>query len=85
MQKEPEKKSEKSRPTLSYLERKEFEEIERKIGGLEEKVRELNHVLEKPEIAENAVKLNEVCQAIGLAENQIEQLYLRWEELDKKK
>lgn len=69
---------------LSYLEKKEYEEIEGKISKLEEEVRTLNHVLEKPEVAEKPEKLSEVCTAIGLAENQIEQLYLRWEELEKK-
>ncbi len=79
-----EERSEKSKPSLSYLEKKEYDEIEKKIGKLEEEVKALNHLLEKSEIAENAVKLNEVCQAIGLAENKIEQLYLRWQELEKK-
>lgn len=69
---------------LSYLEKREYEEIEGKINRLEEEVKALNHALEKAEIAENPSKLAEVCQAIGLAENQIEQLYLRWEELDRK-
>lgn len=75
---------ERVRGKLSYLEKKEYEEIEGKIGKLEERVRELNHDLEKSEIAENAERLAEICRAIGLAENQIEQLYLRWEELEKK-
>jgi ABC transport system ATP-binding/permease protein len=79
-----EERSEKSKPSLSYLEKKEYDEIEKKIGKFEEEIKALNHLLEKPEIAENAVKLNEVCQAIGLAENKIEQLYLRWQELEKK-
>lgn len=76
--------STRSKAKLSYLEKKEYEEIEGKIAKLEEEVRALNHTLETPEIAENAQKLSEVCMAVGLAENQIEQLYLRWEELDKK-
>ena len=80
------KKEEAPRPKgkLSYLEKKDYEEIEGKITRLEEEVQKLNHLLEKPEIAENAQKLSEICQAIGLAENQIEQLYLRWAELDQK-
>jgi ATP-binding cassette subfamily F protein uup len=77
-------KKEKSKPKLSYLEKKEFEEIEGKISHLEEKVRGLNCDLEKPEIAKNSQKLNEVCQAIALLENQIEQLFIRWQELEKK-
>jgi ATP-binding cassette subfamily F protein uup len=69
---------------LSYLEKKEYEEMEGKISKLEEKAKALNHLLDKPEVAENPTKLAEVCLEIGLAENQIEQLYLRWEELEKK-
>lgn len=67
---------------LSYLEKKEYGEIEGKIEKLEEEVKVLNRTLE--EVGENASKLSEVCLEIGLKENQIEQLYLRWEELEKK-
>lgn len=70
---------------LSYMEKKEYEEMEGKILKLEEEVKNLNHQLEKPEIAEDAQKLSEICQAIGLRETQIEQLYLRWQELDQKR
>lgn len=69
---------------LTYAEKKEYEQIEAKISKLEEEVKELNHLLEEPEVAENPQRLSEVCSTIGLTENQIEQLYLRWEELDKK-
>jgi ATP-binding cassette subfamily F protein uup len=79
-----EKREEKSKGKLSYLEKKEYEGIEEKILKLEQEAVELNALLEKPETAEDPRKLNEVCQAIGLIENQIEQAYLRFEELDKK-
>lgn len=81
-----EKKVETPRPKgkLSYLEKREYEEIGGKIEKLEEEVKALNHLLEKPEIAQDGQKLSEVCLAVGLTENQIEQLYLRWEELEKK-
>ncbi|PIS01909.1 MAG: ABC transporter ATP-binding protein [Chlamydiae bacterium CG10_big_fil_rev_8_21_14_0_10_42_34] len=69
---------------LSYLEKKEYEEIEGKIAKLEGEVKDHNHLLEKPEFAMDPQKLSEVCMTIGLLENQIEQLYLRWEELEKK-
>jgi len=74
----------KAKPKMSYLEKKEYDEIEGKIAKLEEEVKVLNHKLEKPEIAESPQKLSEVCLAISLVENQIEQLYLRWDELEKK-
>jgi ATP-binding cassette subfamily F protein uup len=69
--------------SLSYLEKKELERIEIKITELESEVRSLNHLLEEKEIAENPARLSEICIAIGLVETQIEQLYLRWEELEK--
>lgn len=86
----PKEKSETAPPKplrteLSYPEKKELDGIERKITKLEEEVRSLNHLLEGKEIAENAAKLTEICTAIRLAETQMEQLYLRWEELEKKR
>ena len=73
------------KPPLSYSEKKELEGIERKITKLETEVRSLNHLLEEKEIAENPARLSEICTTIGLTEIQIEQLYLRWEELEKKR
>jgi len=75
---------EKKKSTLTYQEKKEFDGIESKIAKLEEKVRSLNHLLEEKEVAEDPARLSEICTAIGLEETQIEQLYLRWEELEKK-
>lgn len=74
-----------SKSGLSYQEKKELEGIEPKIIQCEEKVRSLNHLLEEKEIAENSARLSEICTAISLAETEIEQLYLRWEELEKKR
>ena len=81
-----EKKAETAVPKvkLSYAEKKEYDQIEAKIEKLEATVRELNHLLEQPEMASDPQRLTEVCTAVGLTENQFEQLYLRWEELDKK-
>lgn len=70
---------------LSYNEKREYEQIEPKIAQIEEDLKNLNHLLEKDEVTQNPERLSEVCTAISLAENQIEQLYLRWEELDKKR
>ncbi len=76
----PEKKSQK----LSYQEKKEFDAIERKIEKLEGEVRAFNQLLLEKEIAEDPARLFEICKAISLVETQIEQLYLRWQELDHK-
>ncbi len=67
---------------LTYLEKKEYDAIEGKIAKLEESIRVLTHQMEG---ALNPQDLSRVCTEIGLAETQVEQLYLRWEELDRKK
>lgn len=69
---------------LTYAERKEYEQIEGKILKLEEEVKDLNQLLDRAEIAQDPLRLTEVCTAISLVETQIEQLYLRWDELSKK-
>lgn len=69
---------------LSYLEKKEYEQMEEKILKLEAEVQALNHLLENPDIAQNPDRLQELCTRIALEENHIEQLYVRWEELEKK-
>ena len=69
---------------ISYAEKKEYEQIEGKIVQLEEEVKQLNLILEDAETCQNPERLQAICSQIGLSENQIEQLYLRWEELDKK-
>lgn len=86
-----EKKEEKSAPVpapsktkLTYAEKKEYDQIERKISQLEEKVQGLNLQLEDPQIAQVPEQLQLLCTEIGLAENQIEQLYIRWAELAQK-
>ena len=79
-----EKAPSETKPKLSYAEKKEFDQMEEKISQHEEKVRELNLRLEDPSAAQNPALLQEICTAIGLAETQIERLYLRFEELDKK-
>lgn len=75
---------EKTKPKLSYLEKKELSEIERKISKLEKEVQKLNHLLEDPSVTEDPSKLQETCTAIAVEEAKIEQLYLRMFELDQK-
>ena len=71
-------------PKLSSSERNELRQIEMKISQFEKEIQGLNHLLEDVTIAQNPARLEEVCRAVALAENQVEQLYLRWEELEKK-
>lgn len=83
----PKEKREKAPATkqkLTYTEKKEYEQIEGKIAAVEEEIRRLNHLLEDAEIAQDPAKLQQFCTAVGLEEVKLEQLFLRWEELDKK-
>jgi ATP-binding cassette subfamily F protein uup len=84
--KSKEKKAEAPKPKgkLSYLEKKEWEEMEGKISQIEEEIKKLNLSLESPEMAQNPQKLSEVCKEIGCREAKVEQLYIRWDELEKK-
>ena len=87
-EKEPKKQAaappSKPKVGLTYAEKKEFEQIESQIVTREDEVQKLNLQLEDPAIANTPARLQEICTAIGLAETQIEQLYLRFEELDRK-
>lgn len=69
---------------MSYAEKREYEQIEPAISQLEVEMQRLNQLLEDPEVAIDPQKLQEVCTALSLAENQMEQLYLRWEYLQSK-
>ncbi|MFC2049434.1 ABC-F family ATP-binding cassette domain-containing protein [Chlamydiota bacterium] len=71
-------------PKLTSSERSELRQIETKITQFEKEIQGLNALLEDSALAQNSARLEEVCRAIGLAENQVEQLYLRWDELEKK-
>ncbi len=69
----------KPKQKLSYLEKKEFQEIEGKITQLEKEIQQLNLSLEG---TQNPSLLNDICTQIGLAEARLEQLYIRWMKLD---
>jgi len=80
----PKEKKETPKPKLSYAEKKEYDQIEGKIQKLEGKVHGLNLLLQDPAVCEDPARLDQLCLEVSLAENQIEQLYLRWQELGAK-
>jgi len=82
--KEKREKASSSKAKLSYAEKKEYEQIESKIAAVEEEIRRLNRLLEDASMAQDPAKLQELCTTIGLEEVKLEQLFIRWEELDKK-
>ncbi|MDR2539768.1 MAG: ABC-F family ATP-binding cassette domain-containing protein [Chlamydiales bacterium] len=70
-----------SKSKLSYLEQKEYQQIGKKIEILEEEMKQLYPLLETTTDTNN---LTEICMTISLKENQIEQLYIRWQVLEQK-
>ncbi len=74
----------KAKSSLTYAEKKEFEQMEGLIETLEAEVAALNQLLKNDEIVTDPKRLQELCTAINLIETKIEQHYLRWDELEKK-
>lgn len=70
---------------ISYEERKEYARIERSIAKAEEKVGVLEARVGSPEIASDAEKLEKIYQELGEAKQALEDLYMRWEELEEKR
>jgi len=69
---------------LSYKEQLELDNMESTIHKLEAEVAELNKEIEKPENAANSSLLQELSQKLGLKQSELDQLFLRWSELEKK-
>jgi ABC transport system ATP-binding/permease protein len=80
--KTPIKQEEPKTRKLSYNEKKEYEGIEKRLQEAEEQIHQLNLKLEDPANAEQPEVLQAICTEIGLLHTKIEQLYLRFEELD---
>jgi ATP-binding cassette subfamily F protein uup len=74
----------KQKARLSYNEKREYDQMEANILATETEIQKLNALLTDDTIAKDPVKLQEVCTAIGIVEAKLEQLYLRWEELEQK-
>lgn len=69
---------------LSYTEKREYEQMEGKILQLEEEIKLLHAQLQDPTVANDPKQLQDLCTQVSLEETRLEQLYLRWQELEKK-
>lgn len=78
----PVAKSPKPKVKRSYSEEREYQQMEGKIQALEGKIQELTRALENPEIGGDSQQLTLLCEELHLAETRLEQLFLRWEELE---
>ncbi len=69
---------------LSFKEKYELENMETTILELEEKLSSLQAESEKPEVVSQASRVQELYTQISQLQSQIETLYARWAELEKK-
>lgn len=71
-------------PSLSYLEKKEYEGMEAAIMEAEAEQEAAKEALADPAIATDAEKLGACYQAFNEAQEKVEALYARWEQLETK-
>lgn len=77
-----EKIDSKQKNNASYQERKEYSKIPNKIEKLEAKINSFKLELEKPEVVSDAKKSLEIYDTIEKLEDELTNLYDRWEELE---
>ena len=70
---------------LSYLDQREYEQMESRIEEAEAERDLLEQRIGEPELASDPVKLDEVWKELERAREQVEHLYERWDELEEKK
>jgi len=74
-----------SKRKLSYIEVRELESIEEDIADADRKLEEKRIALEDPAVTSDPVLLKTTCIEMDEAQNELDRLYARWAELEKKK
>ena len=69
---------------LSYMEQREWEQIEEKIVRAETEVESRQKALDDPAISRDHVRLTQCCREFEKAQEAVKILYARWEKLDAK-
>ena len=69
---------------LSFMEQQEFDQIEKKVLAAEEKVVLFQNTVQQSSSAGHHILAN-ACATLELAQKEVEQLYSRWQELEKKR
>ena len=70
---------------LSYLDQLEYDRMEEMILAGEQSCEELEKKIEDPALAADPAKLQPIWEQLDQARREVEQLYLRWDELERKK
>jgi ATP-binding cassette subfamily F protein uup len=69
---------------LSYMEQREWEQIESKIVEAEEVLHAAQREMDDPKVLADRNKLDAVCRRVEAAQTGVQKLYARWEELEAK-
>jgi ATP-binding cassette subfamily F protein uup len=75
----------KKKVKLSYMDQREYDQIEETIQEAELMVEELQQRMELPEVASNPVAAAQCWEELEGAQKEVERLYTRWDELEAKK
>ncbi|MCI5142960.1 MAG: hypothetical protein D3909_14770 [Candidatus Electrothrix sp. ATG1] len=67
---------------LSYMDQREYDQMEEKILEAEERQEELETAIQTPETGADPAKLAECCEELEIVQQEISSLYSRWEELE---
>ncbi len=73
------------RRKLTYLETREWEQIEAQVSRAEEVLEAKRQLLELPEIVSDPARLTQAAAEIDLAQAEVDRLYARWAELEAKR
>jgi len=85
--KEAKGKSSSSAPQkkLSYLEAREWEQIEHLVSAAEAVLESKRNLLEQPDVVSNPQRLTEAVAQLDAAQDEVDRLYSRWAELESKR
>jgi ATP-binding cassette subfamily F protein uup len=70
---------------LSYLEQREWEQMEERILAAEAELADRETAAADPDIASRADVLHERCREVQAAQERVDLLYVRWAELEEKR
>jgi ATP-binding cassette subfamily F protein uup len=73
------------RKKLTYLEAREWEQIEGSVSQAEEVLEEKRQQLERPDVVSDPVRLTTAAKEIDDAQAEVDRLYARWAELESKR
>ncbi|MCI5219454.1 MAG: ABC transporter ATP-binding protein, partial [Candidatus Electrothrix sp. LOE2] len=68
---------------LSYMDQREYDQMEEKILEAETRQEELETAIQTPETAADPARLAECCEELEIVQKEIVNLYSRWDELEK--